>query len=99
MHVLVIEDDQRMAGLLKRGLEEENHRVTAAGDGAAGLEIAHAYNFHVIVLDVMLPCVDGFEVSHRLRRHDIKTPILLLTARDAVPDIKPRDSIQVRTIT
>jgi DNA-binding response OmpR family regulator len=87
MHVLVVEDDRRMASLLKRGLEEENHRVAVAGDWATGLEIAYSYNFDVIVLDVMLPCVDGFEVARRLRRHNIKAPILLLTARDAVPDI------------
>lgn len=87
MHVLVVEDDQRMAGLLKRGLEEENHRVMVTGDGASGLEIGQCYNFDVIVLDVMLPRLDGFEVARRLRRKQIKTPILLLTARDAVPDI------------
>ena len=87
MHVLVVEDDEKMAGLLKRGLEEENHRVTVSKDGGSGLEIAESYNFDVIVLDVMLPHIDGFEVARRLRRKHIKTPVLMLTARDAVPDI------------
>ena len=87
MHLLLVEDDNKMVNLLKRGLEEENHRVTIAGDGVSASELAEFCNFDVVVLDVMLPRMDGFEVARRLRQRHIQTPILMLTARDAVPDI------------
>ena len=87
MRVLVVEDDRAMAGLLQKGLAEENHVVSLAADGRAGLELAEAYKFDVIVLDWMLPKLDGLEVARRLRRERNVTPILMLTARDAVPDI------------
>jgi DNA-binding response OmpR family regulator len=87
MRVLVVEDDRAMAGLLEKGLAEENHVVSVAADGRAGLELAEAYKFDVIVLDWMLPKIDGLEVARRLRRDRNATPILMLTARDAVPDI------------
>ncbi|PYV07423.1 MAG: DNA-binding response regulator [Acidobacteria bacterium] len=87
MRVLIVEDEKRMAGLLKKGLEEENHSVTLAHDGPAGLEMAELYEFDAIVLDIMLPGIDGFEVARRLRRNRNQTPILILTARDAVPDV------------
>jgi DNA-binding response OmpR family regulator len=87
MRVLVIEDDAAMAGLLQKGLAEENHVASMASDGRAGLELAADYQFDVIVLDWMLPGIDGLEVSRRLRKDGNTTPILMLTARDAVPDI------------
>jgi len=87
MRVLVVEDDRAMAGLLEKGLAEENHVVSVAADGRAGLELAEAYKFDVIVLDWMLPKMDGLEVARRLRRDRNPTPILMLTARDSVPDI------------
>ncbi|HZR64754.1 MAG TPA: response regulator transcription factor [Terriglobales bacterium] len=87
MHLLIVEDDQKMAALLKRGLEEENHRATVAYDGASAVAFVDSCNFDVIVLDVMLPMLDGLEVARRLRNKHIQTPILMLTARDAVPDI------------
>jgi two-component system response regulator MprA len=87
MRVLIIEDEKGMAELLKKGLEEENHRVALAFDGQEGLELAKTYEFDAIVLDLMLPRVDGFEVARRLRHAGNQTPILILTARDAVPDI------------
>jgi two-component system response regulator MprA len=87
MRVLIIEDEKGMAELLKKGLEEENHRVALAFDGLEGLELARLYEFDAIVLDLMLPRVDGFEVARRLRHARNQTPILILTARDAVPDI------------
>jgi two-component system OmpR family response regulator len=87
MHLLLVEDDNKMVNLLKRGLEEENHRVTIARDGVSASELAEFCSFDVVVLDVMLPRLDGFEVARRLRRRHIQTPILMLTARDAVPDI------------
>ena len=87
MHLLLVEDDSKMVDLLKHGLEEENHRVTIARDGVFATELAEDCHFDVVVLDVMLPGRDGFEIARRLRRDRIKTPILMLTARDAVPDI------------
>ncbi len=87
MRVLIVEDEKRMAALLKKGLEEENHSATLAHDGPAGLEMAELYEFDAIVLDIMLPGIDGFDVARRLRRNRNQTPILILTARDAVPDV------------
>jgi len=87
MRVLIVEDERAMAELLKKGLEEENHRAALAFDGLRGLELARTYEFDAIVLDLMLPRVDGFEVARRLRSAGNQTPILILTARDSVPDI------------
>jgi DNA-binding response OmpR family regulator len=87
MRILVVEDERAMASLLKRGLEEEHHSVSVAGDGRTALQLAEGYEFDLILLDVMLPGIDGLEVARRLRSHKKKTPILMLTARDAVPDI------------
>jgi two-component system response regulator MprA len=87
MRVLIIEDEKAMAELLKKGLEEENHRVALASDGLEGLDLARVYEFDAIVLDLMLPKLDGFEVARRLRRSGNQTPVLILSARDAVPDI------------
>jgi DNA-binding response OmpR family regulator len=87
MTILVVEDEQRMAELLRRGLAEEGHAVTAAATGDEGFEVARSYTFDLIVLDVMLPGMDGFEVARRLRAQHNRTPILMLTARDAVQDI------------
>jgi len=87
MRVLIVEDERAMAELLKKGLEEENHRAALAFDGVQALDLAKTYEFDAIVLDLMLPRVDGFEVARRLRHGGNQTPILILTARDAVPDI------------
>src|SRR5713101_2789639 len=87
MWVLIVDDESRMAELLKRGLEEEGHSVLLAHDGREGFSIAQAQDFDAIVLDIMLPGIDGFEVTRRLRAARIQTPILMLTARDAKPDI------------
>jgi DNA-binding response OmpR family regulator len=76
-----------MAGLLRKGLEEENHTVSLAYDGRAGLEMAQYLACDAIVLDLMLPDIDGYEVARRLRRTGNNTPILVLTARDTVPDV------------
>ena len=76
-----------MADLLKRGLTEENHIVSVASDGQEGLALSESYQFDVIVLDWMLPRLDGVEVARRLRKNGRAVPILMLTARDAVPDI------------
>lgn len=87
MRVLVIEDDARMAGLLDQGLREEGFQVTVSRDGNDGLAIARHSDFDVIVLDVMLPGIDGFDVARRLRMAGRKTPVLFLTARDSPADI------------
>lgn len=87
MRILIVEDEKKMAAVLKKGLEADNHRVTLAYDGRTGLDLAITGEFDVIVLDLMLPVIDGFEVARRLRKNDNETPILMLTARDAVPDI------------
>src|SRR5580704_6251241 len=87
MHVLIVEDQEKMGGLLKKGLEEENHSVSLALDGFDALEMAKALEYDAIVLDVMLQGIDGFEVTRSLCKGGNKTPILVLTARDAVPDV------------
>jgi DNA-binding response OmpR family regulator len=87
MRVLVVEDELKMAALLKQGLEEHEHSVTVVHDGREALEFASSHAFDVVVLDVMLPGLDGFEVAVRLRKNHQQVPILMLTARDAVPDI------------
>ncbi len=86
MRVLVVEDEARLATLLRKGLVEEGHAIDLAGDGEEALDWVGVGEFDAVVLDVMLPGIDGFEVCRRLRRQGIKTPILLLTARDAVAD-------------
>ncbi len=87
MRILVVEDERTMAELLKRGLEEEHHSVCVATNGLRALDEAEGADFDVIVLDVMLPGIDGFEFARRLRTAENHTPILMLTARDAVTDI------------
>jgi DNA-binding response OmpR family regulator len=87
MRLLVVEDEPEMAELLRKGLEEENHRVVLAWDGRAALELARTYDFDAIVLDVMLPLLDGIAVTRQLRESQQQTPVLMLTARDAVGDI------------
>jgi len=86
MRVLVVEDDTRMSRLLKRGLEEEGHAVDLAGDGPDGLWLATENPYAAIVLDVMLPGFDGFELCRKLRGAGVWVPVLMLTARDAVND-------------
>jgi two-component system OmpR family response regulator len=86
MRVLVIEDEARMARLLKRALEEEGHAVDVAGDGPDGLWLATENSYAAVVLDVMLPGFDGFELCRRLREAGIWVPVLMLTARDEVGD-------------
>lgn len=87
MRVLVIEDDLRMASLLTQGLSEEGYQVASAHTGPDGLSIASGSPFDAIVLDVMLPGLDGFAVAESLRERGILSPILMLTARDTQGDI------------
>jgi len=87
MWVLIVEDEKRMADALRKGLEHEGMSVALAFDGPSGLEAARSRTFDVIVLDVMLPGLDGFGVTRELRAQGIATPILMLTARDTSQDI------------
>jgi two-component system response regulator MprA len=87
MRILLVEDDRKLAEYVRRSLEEEHFVVTVCFDGAAGLAEARKEAHDAIILDVMLPVMDGFEVTRRIRADKIRTPILLLTARDAPEDI------------
>ena len=86
MRVLVVEDDQRMSNLLQRSLEEEGYAVDVANDGPNGLWMAKEFPCGAIVLDVMLPIFDGFELCQQLRDAEVWTPVLMLTARDEIGD-------------
>ncbi len=86
MHIAVIEDERRLATLLRRVLTEERHVVDVAYDGPSGLDLAASGTYDLIVLDLMLPGMDGIEVCRRLRAARIETPVLMLTARGAVED-------------
>ena len=87
MRILLVEDDRELAEYVRKGLEEESYVVQVRFDGAAGLKAAEMTAFDIIVLDVMLPTLDGLEVSKRLRFQNVRTPILLLTARDSPQDV------------
>lgn len=86
MHVLVVEDDVKMSGLLKRGLLSDGLAVDVAMDGSSALLLAGSTPYDAIVLDVMLPDRDGFEVCRALRADGVWAPVLMLTARDSVED-------------
>ena len=87
LNVLIVEDDKELAGFVREGLEEESCAVKACFDGGTGLRQGESHSFDIILLDVMLPVLNGFEVTRRLRLQNVRTPILLLTARDAPEDI------------
>jgi heavy metal response regulator len=86
MYVLVVEDEIKLAKLIKQVLEDEHYQVDSAGDGERGLEMALVGSYDLIILDVMLPGMDGFEICRCLRQEGSAVPVLMLTARDAVPD-------------
>jgi len=87
LHILVVEDDKELAGFVRQGLEDESCIVKVCHDGGSGLRQAEIHTFDIILLDVMLPTLNGFEVTKRLRMQKVRTPILLLTARDSPDDI------------
>jgi DNA-binding response OmpR family regulator len=87
MWVLVAEDEPAMGQMLRRALEEQNHRVALAVDGEEAYSAASSCDFDVLVLDIMLPRMDGIEVTRRLRADKKAVPILMLTARDADSDV------------
>jgi two-component system, OmpR family, response regulator len=86
VRILVVEDEPKLADLLARGLREEGHAADVATEGEQALWMAQSAPFDAIVLDVMLPGIDGFEVCRRLRASEVWAPVLMLTARDAVED-------------
>jgi heavy metal response regulator len=86
VRVLLVEDEARIASFIRKGLQEEQYVVDVAEDGDAALDFAVSAEYDLIILDVMLPRRNGFQVCGELRHHGMKTPILMLTARDAVDD-------------
>jgi heavy metal response regulator len=86
MRVLLVEDDLRIANFTSKGLRENSYAVDVANNGEQGLYQASINDYDVIILDVMLPKIDGFGVCRELRKLENKTPVLMLTARDAVDD-------------
>ena len=86
MRILVVEDELKMASLVRRGLTEEGHAADVATSGEEALWMAEAHAYDAIVLDVMLPALNGFETCRRLREAGVWAPVLMLTARDGVDD-------------
>ncbi|MGH9338709.1 MAG: response regulator transcription factor [Acidobacteriota bacterium] len=86
MRILVIEDEQKVARALREGLEAEGYEVATAPSGEEGFFLINSETFDLVILDLMLPGRDGLEVLSTLRRRGLQTPVLILTARDAVED-------------
>lgn len=86
MRILIVEDEMRLAETLRQLLEDQRYQADTVGDGADGVDYGLTGQYDLIILDVMLPKVDGFEVARRLRAAHISTPILMLTARDDISD-------------
>ena len=86
MRILVVEDDKKVAGFIKKGLEEESQAVDVEYDGEDGLHLGSEGQYDLIILDIMLPKIDGLEILSQLRDQGKDTPIFLLTAKDAVDD-------------
>jgi DNA-binding response OmpR family regulator len=86
VHILVVEDEQKMAKALQEGLEADDYSVRVAHTGEEGFYLIQAQQFDLVILDVMLPGHDGFEILATLRKRGIQTPVLLLTSRDTIED-------------
>jgi two-component system, OmpR family, response regulator len=86
VRVLIVEDDVKMASLIRRGLQEDGHPADVAGGGEDALWMAGATDYDAIILDLMLPGIDGLETCRRLRRDGVWAPVLILTARDGVDE-------------
>ena len=87
MKILIIEDEDRMRDLLRDGLREHGHTVFAAADASEGLSLSSECSFDIVLLDLMLPGMDGWEAMHRLRDSECAASIIILTACDAEPDV------------
>ncbi len=86
MRILLVEDERKVSAFVERGLVAESYAVDVAPDGKEGLEMAETYPYDLIILDLMLPGIDGKEVLQRVRHKNTTVPVLVLTARDAVED-------------
>jgi heavy metal response regulator len=86
MRFLVVEDEQRIADFLKRGLESAGYAVDTAGDGKSAIDMVHATDYDLIILDMMLPDIDGLKVLERIRNRKASPPVLILSARGSVDD-------------
>src|SRR5215467_8497362 len=86
VHILVIEDERKVAKALREGLEAEGYEVSTAADGDEGLQLANRSLFDLLILDLALPRRDGIDVLAAVRRRNVATPVFILTARDAVED-------------
>lgn len=86
MRILIVEDEAGVAGFVEQGLKEAGYAVNVARDGSEGLEYALAYEYDVIVLDIMLPKMNGLDMLREIRAKRVKAPVLLLTARDSLDD-------------
>lgn len=87
MRVLLVEDDRKVAGFIEMGLKEEGYSVDIAVDGEIATQLAHVHDYDLILLDVVLPKKNGFQIAGELRREGRNTPILMLTSRDALEDV------------
>lgn len=87
MTILLVEDDERIVEFLRRGLQAEGYNIQVAQDGAAGLDMVRSGNFELVILDLMLPKLDGREVCRTLRGEGIQVPIMMLTALDTTEEI------------
>src|SRR3979411_2002611 len=86
MRILLVEDEAKVSSFVARGLTEERFAVDVAADGKSGLDLATTYHYDLIILDLMLPVLDGSQVLRRLRTDNVQVPVLILTARDAMAD-------------
>jgi heavy metal response regulator len=86
MRILLVEDEKKVSSFVARGLTEERFAVDVAADGKVGLDLATTYHYDLVILDLMLPVLDGSQVLHRIRKDNAQVPVLILTARDGVAD-------------
>jgi len=86
MRILLVEDEVKVSSFVARGLTEERFAVDIAADGKSGLDLATTYHYDLVILDLMLPTLDGSQVLRRIRKDNLEVPVLILTARDAVAD-------------
>src|SRR3989338_5421331 len=93
MRILVVEDEHRIANSIKKGLEQESYAVDVAYDGEDGYDLASSEEYDVMILDLMLPGMDGIKITNELRKNKIHTPIIILTAKGQIEDkVKGLDS-------